>query len=219
MSIVGAVIGWTRGTGLMAPNNIVAEGLENSGAGGHVRTFSSHDMAFNLIGLLHTSVVRMAAELGPVWADLNGGLERVQDLNQVMKNIRDEIKETAMIRSAIARCAHVEQSVIFSNATQMYSETQQDQSALSGSSASPAVVTARANIQMPFPELKPYSALESLGVYRDLVDLDRVIVVTGYGEVGPWGNSRTRWEMEAHGQFSLEVRLFCSLVKLICGVV
>ena len=24
------------------------------------------------------------------------------------------------------------------------------------------------------------------------------------GEVGPWGNSRTRWQMEAEGEFSLE---------------
>jgi len=31
-----------------------------------------------------------------------------------------------------------------------------------------------------------------------------VIVVTGYGEVGPWGNARTRWEMESTGSFSLE---------------
>lgn len=30
------------------------------------------------------------------------------------------------------------------------------------------------------------------------------MVVTGYAEVGPWGNARTRWEMEATGVFSLE---------------
>ena len=37
-----------------------------------------------------------------------------------------------------------------------------------------------------------------------MVDLEKVVVVTGFAEVGPWGNSRTRWEMEAYGQFSLE---------------
>ena len=31
-----------------------------------------------------------------------------------------------------------------------------------------------------------------------------MVVVTGFAEVGPWGNSRTRWEMEAYGKFSLE---------------
>jgi 3-oxoacyl-ACP reductase-like protein len=34
--------------------------------------------------------------------------------------------------------------------------------------------------------------------------LRQVVVVFGFGEVGPWDNSRTRWEMEAYGQFSRE---------------
>lgn len=37
-----------------------------------------------------------------------------------------------------------------------------------------------------------------------MADLDTVPVVVGFGEVGPWGNARTRWEMEAYGEFSLE---------------
>jgi fatty acid synthase subunit alpha len=37
-----------------------------------------------------------------------------------------------------------------------------------------------------------------------MVNLDKVVVVTGFAEVGPWGNSRTRWEMESNGKFSLE---------------
>jgi fatty acid synthase subunit alpha, fungi type len=37
-----------------------------------------------------------------------------------------------------------------------------------------------------------------------MVDLSRVVVVTGFAEIGPHGNSRTRWEMEAYGDLSLE---------------
>jgi fatty acid synthase subunit alpha, fungi type len=37
-----------------------------------------------------------------------------------------------------------------------------------------------------------------------MVDPDRVVVITGFGELGPYGSSRTRWEMEARGRFSLE---------------
>ncbi|KAJ1940459.1 fatty acid synthase alpha subunit Lsd1, partial [Linderina macrospora] len=37
-----------------------------------------------------------------------------------------------------------------------------------------------------------------------MVDLDKVVVVTGYGEVGLFGNAELRWEMEAFGEFSLE---------------
>ena len=28
-----------------------------------------------------------------------------------------------------------------------------------------------------------------------MVDLEQTVVVTGFGEVGPYGNARTRWEM------------------------
>ena len=35
-------------------------------------------------------------------------------------------------------------------------------------------------------------------------DLDKVIVITGFAEVGPWGSFRTRWEMEIRGQFTIE---------------
>ncbi len=30
------------------------------------------------------------------------------------------------------------------------------------------------------------------------------MVVVGFGETGPFGNARTRWEMEAVGEFSME---------------
>ena len=53
LTICGAVIGWTRGTGLMSGNNIVAEGVEAYG----VRTFSQQEMAFNLLGLMAPTIV------------------------------------------------------------------------------------------------------------------------------------------------------------------
>jgi fatty acid synthase subunit alpha, fungi type len=37
-----------------------------------------------------------------------------------------------------------------------------------------------------------------------MVDLDKVIFIIGFAEVGPWGSSRTRWEMEARGHFTIE---------------
>ncbi|KAH9147939.1 hypothetical protein AeRB84_008547, partial [Aphanomyces euteiches] len=37
-----------------------------------------------------------------------------------------------------------------------------------------------------------------------MINLEKTVVVVGFGEVGPWGNSRTRWEMESYGKFSLE---------------
>jgi len=37
-----------------------------------------------------------------------------------------------------------------------------------------------------------------------LIDLDQVVVITGFAEVGPWGSSHTSWEMEARGEFTIE---------------
>jgi fatty acid synthase subunit alpha len=39
---------------------------------------------------------------------------------------------------------------------------------------------------------------------QGIIDLDKVIVITGFAEIGPRGSSRTRWEMEARGGFTIE---------------
>ena len=39
---------------------------------------------------------------------------------------------------------------------------------------------------------------------KGLIDLNQVVVITGFAEVGPWGSSHTRWEMEARGEFTIE---------------
>jgi fatty acid synthase subunit alpha len=39
---------------------------------------------------------------------------------------------------------------------------------------------------------------------QGIIDLDKVIVITAFAEIGPWGSSRTRWEMEARGEFTIE---------------
>ncbi|KAH9062902.1 hypothetical protein Ae201684P_009168 [Aphanomyces euteiches] len=56
-----------------------------------------------------------------------------------------------------------------------------------------------------FPQLPAASELATLGKdYKGMINLEKTVVVVGFGEVGPWGNSRTRWEMESYGKFSLE---------------
>lgn len=39
---------------------------------------------------------------------------------------------------------------------------------------------------------------------QGLLDLESVVVVTGFGEVGPYGHSKTRWEIESKGELSVE---------------
>jgi fatty acid synthase subunit alpha len=187
LTICGAVIGWTRGTGLMGGNNIVAEGVEKTGA----RTFSQQEMAFNILGLMGPAIVDLCQE-EPVFADLNGGLQFLPNLKDLMTKLRKDVTETSEIRKAVTRETSVENKIVHGESHEaLYKKV---------------TVQPRANLKFDFPkvpdwesEVKPLN--ENL---KGMVDLEKVVVVTGFSEVGPWGNSRTRWEMEAHGEFSLE---------------
>ncbi|KAK5093824.1 beta subunit of fatty acid synthetase [Exophiala xenobiotica] len=187
LTICGAVIGWTRGTGLMGGNNIVAEGVEKFG----VRTFSQQEMAFNLLGLMSPAIVDLCQN-EPVWADLNGGLQFLPNLKDMMTKLRADIMETSAIRQAVTKENAVENKIVNGEDSEaLYKKVN---------------VEPRANIKFDFPPLPDWKT--EVAPLNDnlkgMVDLDKVVVVTGFSEVGPWGNSRTRWEMEAYGKFSLE---------------
>ena len=187
LTICGAVIGWTRGTGLMSGNNIVAEGVEKFG----VRTFSQQEMAFNLLGLMSPTIVNLC-QVEPVFADLNGGLQFIPNLKDMMTNLRKEILDKSEVLKAVTKETAIENKVV----------NGEDNEAL----YKKVTVEPRANIKYQFPELPDWKTeVEPLNSnLKGMVDLDKVVVVTGFSEVGPWGNSRTRWEMEAYGNFSLE---------------
>jgi fatty acid synthase subunit alpha len=186
LTICGAVIGWTRGTGLMSGNNMVAEGVEKLG----VRTFSQQEMAFNLLGLMSPAVVNLC-QLDPVWADLNGGLQFIPDLKGLMTKLRTDIMETSDVRQAVIKETAIEHKVV----------NGED----SGALYKKVVAEPRANIKFEFPKLPEWEEVKPINEsLKGMVNLDKVVVVTGFAEVGPWGNSRTRWEMESNGKFSLE---------------
>lgn len=187
LTICGAIIGWTRGTGLMSANNIIAEGIEKAG----VRTFSQKEMAFNLLGLLIPEVVQLCQK-SPVMADLNGSLQYLTDLKDFTRRLRSELTDTSDIRKAVSIETALEHKVVSGDkADAAYTQVE---------------VQPKANINLNFPGLKSYKDVKKVckSDLEGLLDLERVIVVTGFSEVGPWGSSRTRWEMEAFGEFSLE---------------
>ncbi|KAI9836057.1 MAG: hypothetical protein M1819_001668 [Sarea resinae] len=187
LTICGAVIGWTRGTGLMSGNNIVAEGVEKYG----VRTFSQQEMAFNLLGLMSPSIVNLC-QVEPVFADLNGGLQFIPNLKDLMTDLRKDIMETSEVRKAVTKETAIENKIV----------NGEDSEAL----YKKVTVEPRANLKFEFPNVPDWKEdIEPLNAnLKGMVDLEKVVVVTGFSEVGPWGNSRTRWEMEAYGKFSLE---------------
>ncbi|KAI1648063.1 uncharacterized protein F4817DRAFT_335743 [Daldinia loculata] len=187
LTICGAVIGWTRGTGLMSGNNIVAEGVEQFG----VRTFSQQEMAFNLLGLMSPDIVDLC-QIEPVFADLNGGLQFIPNLNDTMTRLRKDIMETSEVRRAVTQETAIENKIVNGeNSEALYKKK---------------IIEPRANIKFDFPPLPNWE--KEIQPFNDglkgMVDLEKVVVVTGFSEIGPWGNSRTRWEMEAYGEFSLE---------------
>ena len=186
LTVCGANIGWTRGTGLMSGNNIVAEEIESMGP----RTFSQNEMAFNIIGLMVPSIAHLC-EAGPVYADLTGSIDSIPDLKAVTTRIRKDIMEKSDIRKALHLEMNRETNAVDGNdAPSIYHQFQ---------------IKPRANLTFQFPKLLDYqSEIAPLNDLKGMVDLDRVVVVTGFSELGPWGNARTRWEMEAFGKFSLE---------------
>nr|KMM68813.1 fatty acid synthase subunit alpha reductase [Coccidioides posadasii RMSCC 3488] len=186
LTICGAVIGWTRSTGIMNANDTIAEGVEKLG----VRTFSQQEMAFNLLGLMAPAIVDLC-QSNPVFADLNGGFQCIPDLNALMGKLRSEMVETSAVRQAVIKETALENKVV----------NGEDSEAL----YKKVVTEPRANIKFEFPALPEWKDLEPINQdLKGMVNLDKVVVVTGFAEIGPWGNSRTRWEMEAYGRFSLE---------------
>jgi fatty acid synthase subunit alpha len=169
----------------MGPTNIIAEELEGYG----VRTFSAKEMAFNILGLMHPLLFSIT-QVEPIWADLNGGMDRLPDLAEITTRIRLGINKKADLRRAIARDNSADFKITNGNEAERVLQS--------------VDVVPRANFRFQFPELEAAESLEDLAKLRGIVDLERVIVVTGFAEVGPWGSSRTRWEMEARGELTIE---------------
>ena len=185
VTICGAVIGWTRGTGLMSGNNIVAEAIESQG----IITFSQPEMAFNILALM-TEPIASLCEDEPLYADLNGGLQFVDDLKKELASARGDILNVSRIRKALLAERVREETVL--NASQNLSSSQQNRK-----------LRRRANLEVGFPDLPSYqTATAGLRDLQGMVDLQRTVVVVGYSDLSPWGSSRTRWEMEHLGGFT-----------------
>src|SRR5882757_5627794 len=166
-----STIRWTRGTALMAPTNIVAHQLETYG----VRTFSAKEMAFNILGLMHPLLFSIT-QVEPIWADLNGGMDRLPDLADITTRIRSKLNKKADLRRAIARDNTADFTVINGVAAERLYQT--------------VNVLPRANFRFAFPSLETTGSLQDLAHLQGLIDLDQVVVITGFAEVGPWGSSR-----------------------------
>ena len=187
LTVCGAVIGWTRGTGLMGGNNIVAEAIETH----DVITFSQAEMAFNILALMTPAITSLSEE-EPVYADLNGGLQFVNTLKEELSGARARILDESRLRKALVAEDAQERLVLHGPVEEKKEKPI-------------AATRKRANLEVGFPELPEHKEVtKGLPDLLGMVDLRRTVVVVGYSELGPWGSARTRWEMEHQGDFTTE---------------
>jgi fatty acid synthase subunit beta len=117
-------------------------------------------------------------------------LDRLPDLADVTTRIHLALNKKSDPRRAIARDNAADYKVMNGVEAERLLQT--------------ANVVPRANFHFDFPRLENPDTLHDLAYLRGMIDIQKVIVITGFAEVGPWGSSRTRWEMEARVQFTIE---------------
>ncbi len=174
VSFAHALIGWTKGTGLMGHNDAIVGAVEEAG----VTTYSTDEMAAMLLDLCSVEA-KVASANAPLKVDLTGGLGDVQlDMAELAAKAREEMATEA--------------------------DASDDESAAGTIAA------------LPSPP-RGYTA-STPPAWADLdVDPADLVVIVGGAELGPYGSSRTRFEMEVDNELSaagvLELAWTTGLIK------
>ncbi|KAK4175381.1 hypothetical protein QBC36DRAFT_354886, partial [Triangularia setosa] len=177
LSICGVEIGWTRSTGLMTANDVVAETIESHG----VLTFSAQEMALNIAVLLTPDFVDVCEDR-PIHADFGGGLSALDNCHAILSEAREKFRLAAEVARAVK------------------TENQREQALIKGTkSGNTRPFKQKTMLRVGFPKLPDTFPDHDIG---RLVDPARTVVVVGFSELGPWGSARLRWEMETFGQLS-----------------
>ncbi|EEA23599.1 hypothetical protein EYB25_006321 [Talaromyces marneffei] len=191
LTITGAVIGWVRETSLSQALSLVGYAIEQI-PDMNVCTFSRAEMAFNILTLMTPAVTELAED-HPVYADLTGGAKEITNIKDIMSESRAKLTSQSNIRRAILAEKSRELNILAGGASSVQS------------SFSSMRKTRRANLSLQFPQLSGHTDLTAdIARLEGMVDLSRTAVVVGYSELGPWGNARTRWDVEHLGDFTLE---------------
>ena len=98
VSLAHALIGWTRGTGLMGHNDVIVDAVEEAG----VTTYSTEQMAAMLLDLCDVES-KVAAANSPIEADLTGGLAEAKlDMAELAARAREEMTAEALDADGLA---------------------------------------------------------------------------------------------------------------------
>ncbi|KAK5050839.1 hypothetical protein LTR84_003398 [Exophiala bonariae] len=199
VSITGTVIGWTKGTRLMHSNDELAPLIETLAG---IRTFSTREMSLHMLALMSTPLVSLSQE-EPILADFSGGLSQVLDFRSIFERAQRVLQN----QNEMHRLLQLE--ILADHASKGVGSPQMTATITTNPRPAP---------RLEFPRLPSHTVeLEPLSHLRGMLDLDRVVVVTGFAEIGPYGNSRTRWDMEALGDFSaasyIEIAQMMGLIR------
>lgn len=158
VSLAHALIGWTRGTGLMGHNDAIVAAVEEAG----VTTYSTDEMAAMLLDLCDVEA-KVAAARSPLKVDLTGGLgDAGLDMAELAAKAREQAAPPEEAETGAA--AHT--------------------------------IAALPSPPRGFTPAPPPR-------WDDLdVDPAELVVIVGGAELGPYGSSRTRFEMEVAGELS-----------------
>ncbi|KAI6350641.1 hypothetical protein MCOR25_010512 [Pyricularia grisea] len=175
----------------MRDKDVVAEAVEAMGA----RTFGADEIAVHIVAAMGGSS-NASCQLCPLVIDLSGGLGQVKGLPQRLA----AAKKAVLLRSAVSRAVKedgVRDAVV--SGPGVVADGRRDAEPL-------RLLRPRANLRLQLPELPDYDRdVQPLAAALEgKVDLSRVVVVTGFAELGPHGSSRTRWEREMGQALSLE---------------
>lgn len=173
VSLAHALIGWTKGTGLMGHNDAIVGAVEEAG----VITYTTEEMAAMLLNLCSIDA-KVSAAREPIQVDLTGGLGDIElDMAELAAKAREE----------------------------MVAEAAVDDEDLEGTISA-----------LPSPPRGYQAAPAPEWADLDIDPADTVVLVSG-AELGPYGSSRTRFEMEVSGELSaagvLELAWTTGLVK------
>eukprot|EP00808_Paulinella_micropora_P024899 g5996.t1 len=191
LNIIGTEIGWTRSTGLMSATDLLAPRMEATG----VHTFAPDDTAFWLVALCMPKVVDHARNEAPVHANLTAGLHQFSGESAFSAKLFEDLRKTTVSPfAATVEAAQKQKSVVEKSKVEM--------------------LYPRANpFSLPIPRLPEQRPVAPKGIdvgrtplhkLKGMVDLSQVVVCVGYGEVGPYGSARSRWDFECHQKLSME---------------
>jgi len=154
-----------------------------------VRTFSNAEMGWLLTALVAPAVAQAAPD-GPLRVDLTGGLGAIQNLRQAMAPLVQELQVPL-------------------------DETETAQTA--SGSAEPQGGTTPALLSPPGVAISGLPSQVWADATTPSRSLEDMVVVVGAGELGPWGSSATRFDLEVEGELAAasvaELAWNCGLIR------